>query len=102
MPVLNYTFEVSSDGLKYKEFEYEVSTYDAMQVLKEELKKDYPEMDEAQLEYVLDSDFDTYFEQYEEPLKDHFYESAYDDFKEQELFEKDKYAFYGVSRKDFH
>lgn len=75
------------------EFTYEPEHRDLYHALNTLSGLDVYELSDVQVEDLI--------EEYLEDLERHFYDEAFADFKEQQQYENDPYAFHGVSRKDF-
>lgn len=86
-------------GREYDEdFAYEIDSFDTKEKLEELVQRDY-DIDVCELtDYIWDN-FQTLCKDYEDVLKEHFYDDAREQYEESIT---DVYELHGVSRKDFY
>lgn len=101
---ITYQFDTAPNGEDWDDFEFEIDDYRKVnKILTECIKTDYPELSQDDIEMVLD-DYDKrddLVEEYYEFIKEQFEAQAREEYEDQKSYEKDPYAYYGVSRKDF-
>ena len=91
--ILNYEFDD-------EDYEYDASWNECRFIIKKELNK---MTKEDLIDFILnDIDSDEQLEEYfEEDIKDYYYDDACECYKDSCEYNKDPYAYYGVSHKDF-
>ena len=91
--ILNYTFY--SNGREY-EYEYEPDFGEVLAIVREALEEDgydYEEADEKLIAEYMDICWDE--------IKEHFYDEARKEWKENKSYKDDPLGYYGFSVKDF-
>lgn len=99
MPKITFDFDTSP--YDSESFDYEPEYSDLKRVLITSLKEDYPTLTEDDLDHMLDESLDKLVDEYEMVLQDHFRDDAREQYEDAKAYEKDPYAYYGVSRRDF-
>lgn len=95
--MISYDFSIDEWGNETETFEYEVERKDIEKQLQILVKEDYDDVD---IDDFIERHFEELCNDYEEEIKNHFYDEAYEEYKEEKEFQKDPNKFYGVSRND--
>jgi hypothetical protein len=94
---ITYEFETKRGS---DEFDFEVD--DTSEIIEQCFRKEFGTNLTQTRELIDELDlWESLEERYEDEIKEHFEEEAYEMYKDQREYESDPYSYYGVSRSDF-
>lgn len=94
---ITYEFET-----KHGSYEFDFEVDDTSEIIEQCFRKEFGTNLTQTRELIDELDlWESLEERYEDEIKEHFEEEAYEMYKDQREYESDPYSYYGVSRSDF-